>query len=192
LAEGDSALQGQARKEFSIERARVMANENTSGPQKQEPGTPKTPDTKKAEASTSASSQSRKTRAGGKGERSRMGGTAVPGAKSTLPKPPSASNDPNQQQVDSSNRTMRRRMQQIKAGPYAQEQRMQTLQERRQKRVERRKQRVEEQRQELRKSVPGGKISLGRRNTYFIVAIVVLIILLIVLFVVLRQLHIIP
>jgi hypothetical protein len=170
-----------------------MANENTPGPQKQEPGTPKTPDTKKSPASqtfSSASSQPGKTRAGGKGERSRIGGTAIPGAKSTQPKPPSTSNDPNQQQADSYNRTMRRHMQQIKAGPYAQEQRMQTLQERRRKRVERRKQRVEEKREELRKSIPGGKISLGRRNTYFLIAVVVLIILLIVLFVVLRQLHI--
>lgn len=172
-----------------------MANENTSGLQKQASGTSKTPGTKKppteqtVKISTSASSPSKKTGTGGKGEKSRIGGTAIPGAKSTQPKPPPTSNDPNQQQVESYNRTMRRRMQQLKAGPYAEQQRAQSLQERRQKRVERRKQRVEEKREELKKSLPAGKITLGRRNTYFLIAVVAIIILLIVAFVVLRQLR---
>src|SRR5438067_10265090 len=106
-----------------------MANENTSGPQKQEPATAKVPDTKKpptgqsARPSPSASSSPRKARTGDKGGKPRIGGTAVPGAKSTMPKPPPTSNDPNQQQVESSNRTMRRRMQQLKTGPYAEQER---------------------------------------------------------------------
>jgi Flp pilus assembly protein TadB len=81
-------------------------------------------------------------------------------------------------------------MQQLKAGPYAEQERMQTLQERRQKRIERRKERIEERREELKKSLPGGKITLGRRNTYFLIAVVAIIVLLIVVFVVLRYLHI--
>jgi len=172
-----------------------MANENTSGPQKQESNTAKTPDTKKpltgqpAKPLTSVSSSSKRTGTGGKAGKSRIGGSAVPGAKSTLPKPPPTSNDPNQQQVESYNRTMRRRMQQLKTGPYAQQERMQTLQERRQKRIDRRKERLEERREDLKKSLPGGKISLGRRNTYFLIATIALIVLLIVVFVVLRQLH---
>jgi hypothetical protein len=107
-----------------------------------------------------------------------------------LPKPPPTSNDPNQQQIESYNRTMRRRMQQLKTGPYSQQEKMQTLQERRQKRIDRRKERLEERREDLKKSLPGGKITLGRRNTYFLIATVALIVLLIVVFVVLRQLHI--
>jgi hypothetical protein len=173
-----------------------MANENTSGPQKQESATAKTPDTKKsptgqtAKPSTSASSSPRKAGTGGKREKSSIGGTAIPGAKSTLPKPPPTGNDPNKQQIESYNRTMRRRMQQLKAGPYAEQERMQTLQERRQKRIERRKGRLEEKREDLKKSLPGGKITLGRRNTYFLIAVVAIVILLIVAFVVLRYLHI--
>jgi hypothetical protein len=172
-----------------------MADENTSGPQ-QKSGPAKTPDTKKpptgqiAKPSTSASSSPRKTGTGGKREKPRIGGSATPGAKSTLPKPPPTSNDPNQQQAESYNRTMRRRMQQLKAGPYAEQERMQTLQERRQKRIERRKERIEERREDLKKSLPGGKITLGRRNTYFLIAVVAIIVLLIVVFVVLRYLHI--
>jgi hypothetical protein len=82
-------------------------------------------------------------------------------------------------------------MQQLKAGPYGQEQKMQTLQEQRQKRIERRKQRLEERREEVKKSLPGGKITLGRRNTYFLMGVVVLLVLLIVVFIVLRQFNII-
>jgi Flp pilus assembly protein TadB len=82
-------------------------------------------------------------------------------------------------------------MQQLKAGPYGQEQKMQTLQEQRQKRIERRKQRLEERREEVKRSLPGGKISLGRRNTYFLIAVVALLVLLIVVFIVLRYFHII-
>src|SRR5438874_1413700 len=136
-----------------------MANENTPRPQKQESSTAKAPDTKKpptgqtAKPSPSASSLPRKTGTGGKGGKSRIGGSAIPGAKSTLPKPPPTSNDPNQQQVESYNRTMRRRMQQMKTGPYAEQEKMQALQERRQKRVERRKERIEERREELKKSL---------------------------------------
>ena len=113
----------------------------------------------------------------------------MPGAKSTQPKPPPTGNDPNQQQVESYNRTMRRRMQQMKTGPYAEQEKMQTLQERRQKRVERRKERIEERREDLKKSLPGGKITLGRRNTYFLIATIAIIVLLIVVFVVLRYSH---
>jgi hypothetical protein len=172
-----------------------MANENTSGSQKQEPNTAKTADTKKpptgqtAKPLTPPAPSPKRTGTGGKGGRSRIGGSAVAGAKSTLPKPPPTSNDPNQQQIESYNRTMRRRMQQLKTGPYAEQERVQTLRERRQKRIDRRKERLEERREDLKKSLPGGKITLGRRNTYFLIATIALIVLLIVLFVVLRQMH---
>ncbi|HLG65207.1 MAG TPA: hypothetical protein VKY19_24950 [Ktedonosporobacter sp.] len=124
-----------------------------------------------------------------KDEKPRAGGTAVPGAKSTLPKPPPTSRDPNQQQIESYNRTMRRRMQQMGAGPYAGQQKMETLQQQRQKRITRRKQRLEERRAELRKALPGGKVRLDRRITYFMIAAIALIVLLIVAFIVLRVTH---
>lgn len=117
-----------------------------------------------------------------------IGGTAISGAKSTQPKQAPVNNNASEP-VETYNRDMRRRMQQMKTGPYAQEERMQTLQQQRQKKIDRRKQRLEEQRADLRKSLPGGKITLGRRNTYFLIAVAAIIIVLIVLAVVLRQLH---
>ena len=85
---------------------------------------------------------------------------------------------------------MRRRMQHLGTGPYNEGQRS-TPQEQRRKRIERRKQRLEEERERLRKSTPTGKVALGRKNLYFIIAVAVLIVLLIVIFVILRSTHII-
>ncbi len=175
-----------------------MANEKTSGPQKPAVGTPKATGTQSqmnapivpAPAPTSKPvPRAEKRRDGGKGNKSRVGGTAVQGAKSTQPKQITPTNDPNKQQAESYNRTMRRRMEQMGTGPYAGEQRSQTLQEQRKKRLDRRKERLEQKREELRKSVPSGKISLGRRNTYFLIAVAVIVVLLIVLVIVLRVLH---
>ncbi len=81
---------------------------------------------------------------------------------------------------------MRRRMQHLGTGPYSENQRA-TPQEQRKKRIERRKQRLEEERERLRRSSPTGKITLGRKNLYFIIAVAALIILLIVIFVILRM-----
>jgi FtsZ-interacting cell division protein ZipA len=122
--------------------------------------------------------------------RSQVGGTAIPGAKSTMPRQPPAANDPSQQQAESYNRDMRRRMQHLGTGPYSENQRS-TPQEQRKKRIERRKQRVEEERERLRKSTPTGKVALGRKNLYFIIAVTALIVLLIVIFAILRSTHVI-
>src|SRR5690242_13018544 len=56
----------------------------------------------------------------GKNRRPAIGGTAVPGAKSTQPKEMPASQNPNaQQQAEMYNRDMRRRMQHMGTGPYS-------------------------------------------------------------------------
>ena len=137
-----------------------------------------------------ASSQAKKNgKEGRKADKPRIGGTAVPGAKSTQPKPPPATTN-GQQQAESYNRDMRRRMQHLGTGPYAEQQRTQTLQDQRKKRLDRRKQRLEERREELRKSLPEGKLSLGRKNLYFIITVIALVVLLIVVFAVLRATHI--
>lgn len=167
-----------------------MANENTPDTPKNVPKTPanaseQTPTVPKL-APLRTSSRRKGHHESGRSNRSRVGGTAARDAKSVQPKPVSTSNNPNQQQMEGLNRDMRRRMQHLGTGPYSQEKRMETLQGRRKKR----KQRLEEQRQQVRKSMPGGKITIGRKNTYFLIGVVVLIVLLIVLFVVLRQLHI--
>ncbi len=175
-----------------------MANEKTSGPQKPEAGTPSLNGTgKQMQARTvpapsnTPGSAGGKRRDRGKSNRSRIGGTAVPGAKSTQPKQITPTNNPNQQQAESSNRTMRRRMEQLGTGPDSEEDRGKSLQDRRKKQIERRKERLEERRAELRKSMPGGRLTLGSRNTYFIIAVVVIVILLIVAFILLRQFHVI-
>jgi cobalamin biosynthesis Mg chelatase CobN len=171
----------------------MMANENTSG-QKPASGTPKAANTTNATNPTQRQSQAKPATAakkgGAKGNKSRVGGTALPGAKSTLPKQIPTGNNPAQQQAESYNRDMRRRMQHLGTGPQS-DQRANTLQEQRRKRIERRKQRVEAERARLRRSTPGGRITLGRRNLYFILGVVALVVLLIVIFVVLRTTHVI-
>ncbi len=128
----------------------------------------------------------------GKSDKPRIGGTAVPGAKSTQPKQITSTNNQSQQQTESSNRTMRRRMEQLGTGAASEEDRGKTLQDRRKKQLDRRKEKLEERRAQLRKSMPGGgKLTLGRRNTYFIIAAVVIVVLLIVAFILLRQFHVI-
>lgn len=154
-----------------------MAKENT--PQQPAAATPKMAQQK----STSKKSTPR-------GNRMQIGGTAVPGSKSTTPKPPPAASNPSQQQAESYNRDMRRRMQHMGTGPYSENQRS-SPQEQRKKRIERRKQRVEDERERLRRSSPTGKVTLGRRNLYFVIGVAVLIIVLIVVFVILRSTHVI-
>jgi hypothetical protein len=172
-----------------------MSEEKTQGqkqaaeqkPKSAQPGQTQQPAVK-AQSPTATTAASKKST--GKDSRPKVGGSAVQGAKSTQPRPATASNDPNQQQMDSYNRTMRRRMEQM--GGQTQEDRMQDMQKQRQKRVTRKKQKLEEKRQDIRKSMPaGGKITLGRRNLYFLLATIGVIVLFIVIFIILRLTHVI-
>jgi hypothetical protein len=164
----------------------IMANENKAG-QKQPANTPKAAGADKPPETTAATSaEERKNRGGIKGNKTRVGGTAVPGAKSMQPKQVSNTNNPQQQQAESYNRTMRRRMEQMGMSPTA-DNRAQTLQEQRKKRIARKKQRLEERRQEIRKTMPRGGIRLGREILYPVIGGVALIILLIVVFLLLRH-----
>lgn len=115
---------------------------------------------------------------GGKGPSQRIGGTAVQGSKSTRPKEITSSN-PQQQQVESYNRTMRRRMDQMGTTPDGSSNAL----EQRQKRLEKRKKRTEERRQEVKKVAATGprKITIGSKNTYFLIGVVLLIVVIIVL-----------
>ncbi|HEU5229823.1 MAG TPA: hypothetical protein VFU49_18540 [Ktedonobacteraceae bacterium] len=164
-----------------------MAKENSSKQKQGEsPSTAASPNPSAPQQTLAAAEAKKGAERRRKDDKPRPGGTAVPGAKSTQPKAPPTSSDPNQQQIESYNRTMRRRMQQIGAGPYAGQQKMETLQNQRQKRVARRKQRLEEKRAELRKAIPGGKVKLDRRIIYFTIASIAVIVLLIAVFVILR------
>jgi hypothetical protein len=163
-----------------------MANENT---EKQKPTakTPSAASTEKPQSATTAttSAEERKNRGGSKSNKTRIGGTAVPGAKSVQPKPASTSSNPQQQQAENYNRTMRRRMDNM--GMAASDNRAQSLQDQRKKRITRKKQRLEERRQEIRKTMPSGGIKLGRKILIPVIGSVAFIILVIVLFLLLRH-----
>ncbi|MDQ2716062.1 MAG: hypothetical protein M3Z08_14235 [Chloroflexota bacterium] len=111
-----------------------------------------------------------------KEQKSRVGGTAIQGAKSTQPKEVTTK-DPQRQETESYNREMRRRMQHMKTGPYSD---AATPQQQRRKKLERRKQEAQDEVQKLRGRSPG-KITLGRRNTYFVIAVAAILVLLIVI-----------
>ena len=151
-----------------------MAKVNKQGPQKKEANTniPKATEAKKPATGAAQGKQS------GKSNRPRVGGTATPGAKSTQPREVNTTN-PQQQQAESYNRTMRRRMEHLGTGPTQ----TSPLQEQRKKRLEKRKKRLEERRQTVKKVTAGAprNITLGRRNTYFLIAVAAIIVALIVL-----------
>jgi cobalamin biosynthesis Mg chelatase CobN len=169
------------------ERMTIMANENTSN-QQQVAADGNTNNAEQQDWQATSSSEARKSnRNSGKGNnKPRIGGTAVQGAKSTLPKQMPTTSDPNEQQMASYSRTMRRRVE--KMGTTSTDRRMQNVQEKRRKRVERNKQKMEEQRAAIRKSMPGGgKITLGKRNTFFLIGVIVLLVLIIAIFVLIRS-----
>src|SRR6266567_915465 len=125
----------------------------------------KTPEQKQKQqqtvTSTTASAGESKTRGSSKSSRSAIGGSAVPGAKSTQPKQTPASNP----------------REHLGTGAYDEGSKAQKAQQQRKKRIERKKQRLEEQRQEIRKTMPRGGIKLGRGNLYFIIGTAILLIL---------------
>ena len=74
---------------------------------------------------------------------------------------------------------MRRRMEHLGTGPNQ----TSPLQDQRKKRLEKRKKRLEERRETVKKVTAGvpRNITLGRRNTYFLIAVAAIIVALIVL-----------
>ena len=133
-------------------------------------------------ASTSNRPTSKQRKSGS--NRSQIGGTAVAGARSTQPRP--APTNPQDQQRESYNREMRRRMEHLGTGPQSETERAEKIQKQRNKRIERKKQRVEERREEARKRLPVSKPGLGRRNTIFLIAVAAALIILFVVFALLR------
>jgi len=170
-----------------------MAKTSKQGSQKPETKTttPKPAETKKTGTGAGAKEQAvaptdvtNKGKQNIKSSRPRIGGTAVPGAKSTQPKEITSTN-PQQQQAESYNRDMRRRMNNLGTGPDSSS----NMQDQRKKRLEKRKRRIEERRQEVKKVAASGprKITLGRRNTYFLIAVAVLIIVVIAIAIILNH-----
>jgi FtsZ-interacting cell division protein ZipA len=137
--------------------------------------------------STTSGQKSADARKSGKSSRSAIGGTAVSGAKSTQPKQLSENANPQQQQMESYNRDMRRRMERM--GYNDTQQKVHTVQEQRKKRAERLKQRRQEQISHVKRSLPGGKVDTNTTRVYIMIAVVaVAIILLILVFAFIRHL----
>lgn len=136
-------------------------------------------------SSSARSQKGHQHRGSNKGAQSTVGGTAIPGAKSTQPRAISEASNPQQQQYDSYNRDMRRRMDRMgQNDPKA----TQPAQNQRQKRMNRLKERREQQLAQIKKSLPGGKVDTSTRRVYYMIAAVaVLVILVIAIFVVLRM-----
>ena len=114
-----------------------------------------------------------------------VGGTAVPGAKSTQPKEITATS-PAQQEAESYNREMRRRMQHMGTGPYGGSP-TDAVRDRRQKRIDKRKQQQEEVKKTVVTKGPSTDIKLGRKNTYFVLGTLALIILVIAIALIIRH-----
>jgi hypothetical protein len=114
-----------------------------------------------------------------------IGGTAIQGAKSTQPKEIKATS-PTQQEAESYNREMRRRMQHMGTGPYGAGP-TDAVRDRRQKRSDKRKQQQEEVKKTVVTKGPSTDIKLGRKNTYFVLGTLALIILIIVIALVIRH-----
>ena len=164
-----------------------MAKANSSR-QKQASGTsqPPTSDdaTQNGYAGTTGSSKS--IRPKNKGSQTQIGGTAIPGAKSTQPKQISNTNNPQKQEMESYNRTMRRRMEHLGTGSQSAEQ-TKTVRNRRKERIERIKERQKAQVASVRRSLPGGKVSTDTSRVYYLIGgVAAAIVVLIVIFVVLR------
>ena len=115
-----------------------------------------------------------------------VGGTAVQGAKSTQPREVKAAT-PQQQQAESYNREMRRRMQHMGMNPTAENPAV----TRREKRLKKLRTKKEERREEVKKTVvtkgPSTDIRLGRRNTYFLVGTIAVVVLIIVVALIIRH-----
>lgn len=156
---------------------KAAANDTSAGKQQVQP----------ADTSSSAASAEQKkiSKQSSKNRQSAIGGTAVPGAKSTQPKELSTASPANQQ-AEYYNREMRRRMQQMGTGPYSDRATLDPR-ERRRKRREKLQERQEKIKRLVDEKGPSRDIKLGRRNTYFLIGIVVLIALLVLVFIILRR-----
>jgi hypothetical protein len=124
----------------------------------------------------------------GKNRRPTVGGTAVTGAKSTRPKEMPTSQTPNaEQQAETYNRDMRRRMQHMGTGPYSEPAPV-PARKKAQKRIDERKKRQEEVKKNVISKGPSTDIKLGRRNTYFVLGALAFVALVIVIAVLVRHL----
>ncbi len=163
-----------------------MADENTSR-QKASGSASKASDASKVtqQVAGTVSTPAPAPRKNSKSNKSAVGGSAVPGAKSTQPKKLTENANAQQQQLESYNRDMRRRMERM--GANDDDNRAKTIQDQRKKRADRLKQRREEQVARVKRSLPGGKVDTSPRRVYFMIGVVaIIVVVLIAVFAILR------
>ena len=167
-------------------------NTKTTPANKQGTGTSSTsgsksqPSSPKPQAATSINIQTEKSseKQSSKSNKPVIGGKAVQGAKSTQPKEITTS--PSQQEAESYNREMRRRMQHMGTGPYGGSP-TDTVRDKRQKRIDKRKRQQEEVKKTVVAKGPSTDIKLGRKNTYFVLGTIAFIVLIIVITLIIRH-----
>lgn len=113
--------------------------------------------------------------------KSAIGGSAVQGAKSMQPKEVPTGAMANQK-PEYYNRETRRRMQHMGTGPY-QDRSQLDMRAQRQKRLEKRQAKVREL---VNEKGPSRDIRLGKRNTYFVIALVIALVIAVTVAVILR------
>jgi len=150
-------------------------------------GSTSQPNAPKSQSAPSISIQTEnpKEKQSSQGRKPVVGGTAVQGAKSTQPKEIKATS-PTQQEAESYNREMRRRMQHMGTGPYGGSP-TDAVRDRRQKRIDKRKQQQEEVKKTVVTKGPSTNIKLGRKNTYFVLGTLAFIVLIIVIALIIRH-----
>ena len=157
-----------------------IGTSSTSG-NKSQPNSPKPQSAPSINIQTEKSTEKQSSKSG----KPAIGGKAVQGAKSTQPKEIKATS-PSQQESESYNREMRRRMQHMGTGPYGGSP-TNAVRDRRQKRIDKRKQQQEEVKKTVITKGPSTDIKLGRKNTYFVLGTLALIVLIIVIALIIRH-----
>ncbi len=122
----------------------------------------------------------RQGKSGSKKRQPQIGGTAVPGARSTQQKEVAATN-PQEQQYEAYNRTMRRRMRQMGTDPETQQQQQQEKVSPRKKRMEQQRAKLEARRKELMKDAPKIDTAIGKRGLWIFLGLLAVVAIIIVI-----------
>lgn len=122
----------------------------------------------------------------GKNRKPAIGGTAVTGAKSTIPKEIPTSGPP-QDRPEMYNRDARRRMQHMGTGPYTDRTASVPARKRFEKRVEERKKRQEAVKKTVVTKGPSTNVKIGNKNTYFLLGVLGIVVLIIVIALIIRH-----
>ncbi len=127
-----------------------------------------------------------KNKQGNKASKPTIGGTAVAGARSTMPKE-IPTTGPAQDRPERYNRETRRRMEQMGTGPYNDTTASSPARKRYEKRAEERKKRREEVKKTVVTKGPSTNVKIGNKNTYFLLIALGIVLLIIIIAIIIRH-----